>query len=260
MEDPLIATDYQFGSAMRGPWLNSAQEDMQSWTDWMQYEPTAAYPNPDHVDTRPIQGQPPFFNQPQSQLQSRSQSQSHPHPQVTKTTSTPTTTSMYAHAQGVPFTFGETIGMPPAFAFNSNSLSSPLAGEVAPQNSFYAHPSWQPETQEMTGNGTFPYSQADVAPLPAPASVPSVHNSPGSVSKERTNSSSSNASPEPPARTKKRKNRSDDEEPEPKRAGKKDKSQPPSKTAHNEIEKRYRTNLNHKIAALRDSTLPWIML
>jgi hypothetical protein len=40
----------------------------------------------------------------------------------------------------------------------------------------------------------------------------------------------------------------DDEAPSSKRGG-----GPPKKTAHNMIEKRYRTNLNDKIAALRDS-------
>jgi hypothetical protein len=54
-----------------------------------------------------------------------------------------------------------------------------------------------------------------------------------------------------PANAKKRKSIADGNDEQP--AAKKEKQPPVKKTAHNMIEKRYRTNLNDKIAALRDS-------
>lgn len=52
---------------------------------------------------------------------------------------------------------------------------------------------------------------------------------------------------------KKRKSPTEDDDEDSLPSGKRDKGGPPKKTAHNMIEKRYRTNLNDKIAALRDS-------
>ncbi|RMZ70350.1 sterol regulatory element binding sre1 [Pyrenophora seminiperda CCB06] len=76
---------------------------------------------------------------------------------------------------------------------------------------------------------------------------------PTSLNNGRASSTSSHSSPEP-ASTNARKRKSsesdegDDDAPSGKKGG-----GPPKKTAHNMIEKRYRTNLNDKIAALRDS-------
>jgi hypothetical protein len=74
-------------------------------------------------------------------------------------------------------------------------------------------------------------------------------------SQEYAASPSSTSSPEPCTdNIKKRKSSVEDEDeddsPPPSRGGR---SPPVKKTAHNMIEKRYRTNLNDKIAALRDS-------
>ena len=77
--------------------------------------------------------------------------------------------------------------------------------------------------------------------------------SPHSATSSRTFKSSSVASPDHPDSSRKRKSSAsadDDDDDDDSTEG-----QPPpiKKTAHNMIEKRYRTNLNDKIAALRDS-------
>ncbi|OMP87900.1 Sterol regulatory element-binding protein 1 [Diplodia seriata] len=96
--------------------------------------------------------------------------------------------------------------------------------------------------------------QSQSVPQP-PHSTPSLHHSPSSVNSgpdPKTSSSSQQSSPEPVANvaTKKRKSSTEDDSSTDQKSNK----QPPvKKTAHNMIEKRYRTNLNDKIAALRDS-------
>ncbi|KAJ4376155.1 Clr6 histone deacetylase associated PHD protein-2 Cph2 [Neocucurbitaria cava] len=263
MEDPILSSDFPFNN-MRGPWLTTAgdnmtlpapADDLSSWNEWMQYDPAAASQNSQSVESKPAnvpasapylkpdQQQPPPFDRRQQSLSLQSDS-------------TPATAPMFAQSNGVPFTFGQSADMPPAFDFNGNALSSPLTGDVSQQNGFYSPPMWQQQQQQMVDNSLFTsarYTHPGFVAPPPPASTPSLHHSPGSLNNGRASSTSSHSSPEPVTSTKKRKSPSDDEDFDSAPSGKKEKGQPPKKTAHNMIEKRYRTNLNDKIASLRDS-------
>jgi hypothetical protein len=152
---------------------------------------------------------------------------------------------MYSQA-GVPFTFGGSTDMPAAFDFNGNALSSPSTVDPQQQNGFYSPPMWQQQPQPQQPLYT-PTTFAQPGP---PASTPSLHHSPGSLN---NGTPSSHSSPEPATNSKKRKSTEDTDDFDDAPSSKKGGSQPPKKTAHNMIEKRYRTNLNDKIAALRDS-------
>ncbi|KAH8722717.1 hypothetical protein GQ44DRAFT_711519 [Phaeosphaeriaceae sp. PMI808] len=275
---------------MRGSWLTSAgndmtlatSDDMSNWNEWMQYDPAAApSQHTQRVESKPVSAQGPTaflkpgqqqsspFNRPQ-QPEAQSQPQSHSQPQPSN--SIPISAPMYSQGNGTPFTFGQSIEVPPAFDFNGNPLSSPADAEVQQQNGFYSPPIWQhqqqhqqqqqqqqqkQQQQHMADSGFFPNSRFDhstyVAP-PPPTSTPSLHHSPSSLNNGRASSSSSHSSPEPIPNAKKRKSLEDDDDDlDSAPVGKNHKGQPPKKTAHNMIEKRYRTNLNDKIAALRDS-------
>lgn len=268
----MLSTDFSFGN-MRAPWFTSAGDDMtlaapandmSSWNQWMQFTPASASQDSQNVDPKPVDGQGPQTylapNQQQPPQPNRpQQSQSMPVGDI------PTTASMFAQSSGGPFTFGHTADMPPAFDFNGNVLSSPLTGDMPPQNGFYSPPLWQQQQQQqhhhhhqqqMEDNTLFSptqYAQPSFAAPPPPASTPSLHHSPHSLNNGRASSTSSHSSPEPVTHTKKRKSPSEDEDLDAGSSGKREKGQPPKKTAHNMIEKRYRTNLNDKIAALRDS-------
>ncbi|KAF2659835.1 hypothetical protein K491DRAFT_712369 [Lophiostoma macrostomum CBS 122681] len=262
MEPPLMSSDFAFG---RQPWLTTSSDDITlvtpsvddynraDWNEWMQWDPNAQ-PN---TDLKPLNVQgpvcfpkpelsrPPLFNRRQnSQLREGSLSlQSH---------DIPTSAPLHSQANNTPFTFGGDADNPPAFDFDANTLSSPSSGGGRQQNGFYSPPMWQHAGE----NGIFSpqrFEHSGMSSAPAPTvSTPSLHNSPASLHNGRTSSSSTSSSPEPqPGHSKKRKSSEDgDKVP----AGKKGEKQPPvKKTAHNMIEKRYRTNLNDKIAALRDS-------
>jgi hypothetical protein len=229
MEDPTMSSDFPFGG-MRGPWLSTAgdeltlaapADDLSSWNEWMQYNPAAASQNPQ-------QSQPPPITSAQA-------------------TTVPVSAPMYAQA-GVPFTFGGSADMPAAFDFNGNALSSPSTVDPQQHTGFYSPPMWQqqPPPQQQQQQLYTPTAFAHPGP---PASTPSLHHSPGSLN---NGTSSSHSSPEPATNSKKRKS-TDDTDDFDDASSKKAGSQPPKKTAHNMIEKRYRTNLNDKIAALRDS-------
>jgi hypothetical protein len=179
--------------------------------------------------------------------------------------STPISAPMYSQPGDIPFTFGQSLDASPAFDFNGHALSSPADADVQQQNGFYSPPMWQQQQQQSMNNHYFSPSRFDpssiVSQPPPPASTPSLHHSPNSLNNGRASSSSSHSSPEPATNTKKRKTlEEDDDELDTVPSGKKERGQPPKKTAHNMIEKRYRTNLNDKIAALRDSRSPlnWV--
>ena len=275
----MLSSDYPFGAMRSGPWLTTAGDDMTlpaaagademaSWSEWMQFDPAAPSQQSQTVQTKPgnsqgpthfpqaVHAQPPSFNHSQQQQQ-----QQQPPQPIQPTTTVPISAPMYSQpAGGVPFTFGQSAEVPPAFDFNGNPLSSPTDGVVQQhqqQNGFYSPPIWQ-QQQAMNDSSFFSPSRFDqssfVAPAP-PVSTPSLHHSPTSLDNGRASSSSSHSSPEPVMATKKRKSPSeeDDDDVDTAPPGKKEKGQPPKKTAHNMIEKRYRTNLNDKIAALRDS-------
>ena len=271
MEDPLLSSDFPFAS-MRAPWLTTAgddmtltapADDMTNWNEWMQYDPAQASQNTQNVDPKPANPQgPAAYLSPDQQTSPHSLS--HQQSQPLQSSTVPTTAPMFSHAHAVPFTFGQAADVPPAFDFNGNAMSSPLTADMQQQNAFYASHQWQQQQQQqqqhqqqqLADNALFSPTQYDqngfVAPQP-PASTPSLHHSPNSLSNGRASSTSSHSSPEPvTTNVRKRKSLADSEEldddaPSSKKGG------PPKKTAHNMIEKRYRTNLNDKIAALRDS-------
>lgn len=267
-----MSTNYPFTN-MRGPWLTTAgedmslpapAEDMSSWNEFMSFNPAAASQHAQNVDFKPIGTHgPTSFDQP-----SRQQSPSFARPQHTTSQSQtipPNTTAisapMFSQPGDIPFTFGQGIDASPAFDFNGNTLSSPADAEAQQQNGFYSPPIWQQQQQQqqqMPDSSFFSPSRFNQSSYvaPPPASTPSLHHSPNSLDNGRASSSSSHSSPEPVPNAKKRKSvEDDDDDLEQPSAGKKERGQPPKKTAHNMIEKRYRTNLNDKIAALRDSKL-----
>ncbi|PSN66211.1 hypothetical protein BS50DRAFT_574672 [Corynespora cassiicola Philippines] len=271
MENPIMSNDFPFTNGMRPPWLANSGDDMalaapsddlarSDWSEWMQWDPAASQ-NPD-LKPLNVQGpacilkadnRPPIFNRRQnSQLRE---------PSLSLQSDIPPTNTMPGRSHNQPFTFGDNVDLPPAFDFNGHDLSSPSTGDNHQQNGFYSPPMWQqqqhhhhqhqPTDASMFSPQRFDTTSLTAVPAP-PLSTPSLHHSPSSLNNGRTSSSSAHSSPEPlPGNPKKRKSSEDDAEPAP--AGKKEKGQPVKKTAHNMIEKRYRTNLNDKIAALRDS-------
>ncbi|PBP21805.1 hypothetical protein BUE80_DR007339 [Diplocarpon rosae] len=135
------------------------------------------------------------------------------------------------------------------------ALAAPRPGEIAGQEGLYSTPlSWmrlvpsspQPRRPQQQHNGQLSpeeeYQLCSIA-MPPPTQVPG----PGSGSP-----SSPPSSPDPGRSHKRKPSRdgeADDASPEPAHG----RHPAPKKTAHNMIEKRYRTNLNDKIAMLRDA-------
>jgi hypothetical protein len=250
-------------SSMRGPWVTTAGDDTTfpapaedtSWVEWMRYgNPALASQLSRNVGPAARQQSPSFDSQ-----------HHHSQPQSIPAHSTPISAPMYSQPGDIPFTFGQSLDASPAFDFNGHALSSPADADVQQQNGFYSPPMWQQQQQQPMTNHYFSPSRFDpssiVSQPPPPASTPSLHHSPNSLNNGRASSSSSHSSPEPATNTKKRKTlEEDDDEFDTPPSGKKERGQPPKKTAHNMIEKRYRTNLNDKIAALRDSRSPlnWV--
>ncbi|KAI0580645.1 DUF2014 multi-domain protein [Pyrenophora tritici-repentis] len=270
MEDPMLSSDYPFAANMPGPWLTTAGDDltltapaaeMANWNDWMHFDPRAAAAQPSqnnqHVETKAANPQGPaaYLGPAHQTHQTSPQPNPHQHSQSLQPTNTPTTAPMFTQSHG--FTFGQGSDMPQAFDFVANDLSSPLTADMQHQNAFYANQQWQHhQHHQPSDNPLFSpaqYQQSGYGGPPPPASTPSLQHSPTSLNNGRASSTSSHSSPEP-ATTNSRKRKSsesdegDDDAPSSKKGG-----GPPKKTAHNMIEKRYRTNLNDKIAALRDS-------
>lgn len=176
-------------------------------------------------------------------------------------TSVPISAPMYTSSAGGAFAFGQNVDMPSTFDFGASGLSSPPTADHQrqhqPEPAFFSSAMWQqPVHPTATDDAFFSPPQLEtpsfVAP-PASDSIPSLHHSPGSLNNGRSSSASSHSSPEPTTSVKKRKSPSDDDDSSQQQDVKREKGQPPKKTAHNMIEKRYRNNLNDKIAALRDS-------
>jgi hypothetical protein len=129
-------------------------------------------------------------------------------------------------------------------------MLSPQLADIPPREGLYSTPlSWSrpapgPRQQSSYNGMLTPQQESKLRDIAMPPQAQEYPASPSSTS-----------SPEPCTdNIKKRKSsvEDDDEEdsPPPSRGGK---NPPVKKTAHNMIEKRYRTNLNDKIAALRDS-------
>ncbi|CZT50333.1 related to myc-type bHLH transcription factor [Rhynchosporium secalis] len=152
-----------------------------------------------------------------------------------------------------PVAFTDTLALDddPLFPANWDQETPPYDGGL------YSTPlSWEPPVEPKiepiplapytTLNTLTPAQQEKLRNIAMPQHLQyRSHNSPHSTTSTKSHSMSS---PEPNDRSRKRKSSVDvDDEEE-------DDSNPPvKKTAHNMIEKRYRTNLNDKIAALRDS-------
>jgi hypothetical protein len=233
-----MAADFPFSAQHQGPWLSTAADDMTlaaptddlaSWSEWMQYNPDAAAPAPaNKINSIPNSMHPASLS---------------------------VSASMYAPTSTVPFSFGQPANMPTAFDFAPDY--SPPMWQQQHQQHQHQHQHQQHQNQHhqhQHHQPIFSPSQHDhaFASSVAPASTPSLHLSPASLHNDRTSSTSSHSSPEPATSSKKRKSPSEADDDDD-ASDKRERGQPPKKTAHNMIEKRYRTNLNDKIAALRDS-------
>lgn len=141
----------------------------------------------------------------------------------------------------------------PNSAAPATTASVPLAPAVAPNTS----PTGR-EPRRNNAQSTLTPAQRDrlkaiAMPPQLQSQSPKSAGSPESVSSGNDKASAS--SPDTPGRSKpnSRKRKSSAEVDEDEDEDELENPQPVKKTAHNEIEKRYRTNLNDKIAALRDS-------
>jgi hypothetical protein len=263
MEGPMMSNEYAFGNGMRPPWLTTAGDDITlaapvdevprgDWNEWMQWDPAASQNS--EVKPLHVQGPACFLKQDQRPpaLFNRRNSTQLRTPSLALSNEIPTSAPMPGRTA---FTFGEQDEITPAFAFGANVLSSPSVVDVQQQNGYYSPPLWQQQQQQQAAELFMAerFDASAISPVqPPPTSTPSLHHSPSSHHNGHTSSPSIHSSPEPaPANSKKRKSTSEDFEDEP--TGRKGKEQPVKKTAHNMIEKRYRNNLNDKIAALRDS-------
>lgn len=269
MDPPL---DFPYTDAARGSWYASSADDINlsatsadgiggpsDWNQFMQWDPAASQQS---ADVKPLNAQGPVCmlktEQQRTPLINRRQNL-----QLRETTlgltpdAIPISAPLQAQMNGAPYSFGGDVANPPAFDFDSNTLSSPSSGGGQQQSGFISPHMWAQQDQRDDGlfspQGFDQQNRNAPSMHPPPVQTPSLHHSPSSVNNGPTSSSSATSSPEPmPANAKKRKSSSAENEEQPP-AVKKDKQQPVKKTAHNMIEKRYRTNLNDKIAALRDS-------
>lgn len=264
MEPPIMSDEFAFNNGVRPTWLSTSGDDVavatpsadyarNDWNEWMQWDPATSQGS----DFKPLNAQgpvcflkpdqrPPLFNRRQnSQLREPSLG--------LQPTDPPTSAPLQAQMANAPFTFGGDVEHPPAFDFDGTTLSSPSSGGGQQHHGLYSPQTWeQPQAPENAIFSPQRFEQPSISAGAPPISTPSLQHSPGSLNNGRTSSSSVTSSPEPaPSNAKKRKSAS--VESDNASAGKKDKPMPVKKTAHNMIEKRYRTNLNDKIAALRDS-------
>lgn len=159
-------------------------------------------------------------------------------------------------SSGIPFTFGQAPGMTPAFDFTTpGSMVSPME-----HNGMHSYGMRHSQSDSKSPVGSAHGSAASPFTMPGPSlssarpgpppSNGSIRQSPDSSHGKRGISDSPMSSPEPSERPAGLKKRKSDDADDSRRGSK---GQPIKKTAHNMIEKRYRTNLNDKIAALRDS-------
>lgn len=251
-----MALDFQFTQAgLRPSWFSSASDTMPpnapseqlaapSFNHFMTWDPNASQ-GPDvklsgpACPLKPELHHPPVFNP--------------KHTSLAEQATNPPSTAAMPSTHNPQFSFGGNVQPPSAFDFDPHALSSP--SNNGPQDNFYSAPMWPPHMGDNTlfSPPRFEPTALPSASVPPLSNPPSLHHSqsPSSVHNPRTSSSSGHSTPEPGADNPKKRKSSTDDDPTP--AGKKERQQPPKKTAHNMIEKRYRTNLNDKIAALRDS-------
>lgn len=145
--------------------------------------------------------------------------------------------------------FGEDpISEEPLFSTPGALITPPITDNIPSSDGLYSTPlSWErPSTARRSNsyNGVLsPQQESKLRNIAMPNQ---------SQQQSYSASPSSASSPEPDNRRKRKSSVEDDDEedsPPPSNG----RHPPPKKTAHNMIEKRYRTNLNDKIAALRDS-------
>ncbi|KAJ4305892.1 Clr6 histone deacetylase associated PHD protein-2 Cph2 [Kalmusia sp. IMI 367209] len=263
MEDPLMSSDFQFATGVRPSWHTTAPDEIPlsappddftpaSWSEFMTWDPNVSQ-GPDLKLSGPACALKPEHQRP-SILNRKHNPQLRDPSLAIQGTNPPSTVAMSGPSHSAPFTFGENPELPPAFDFDPSALSSPQS-DGQQNGNYYANQMWP---QQMGDSSLFSPPRFDHSGLPS-ASVPPLSNppslhhshSPSSIHNARTSSSSGHSTPEPTSDNPKKRKSSTDEDSAP--MGRKDKQQPPKKTAHNMIEKRYRTNLNDKIAALRDS-------
>lgn len=246
-----MSTEFPFGTAMRAPWLASTPDDLSlqsadafqqaNWEEWMRWDPHSQSQYPSKEPQGPI---PPQYLKAEAKT-----------PAFDHQADSPPMPADPARGANIHFTFGQSMENSHAFQFDSQNRS-PISNQGKP--SYTENPMWtENDRLEQNEDGLFsplPFDQQQMqmhgAP-PPPQSTPSLQHSPSSVTDPKTSSSSNQSSPEPlSGPTKKRKSSIEGESSDQQRNGR----QPPvKKAAHNMIEKRYRTNLNDKIAALRDS-------
>jgi len=208
-----------------------------TWDDWMRWTPSQAQATP-----KPLNAQGPLshLNNPENaRLYNTRLGADLQGPALTA----PGPEDEVVAPSAIPFTFGQPVDTLPAFQFSAPVTSAAVtAGQQIPA----------PLATDWNSNNNLasPLSLDGQSQVP-PLSTPSLGHSPESAQMQAT-SSSDHSSPEgvtKPVNKKKRKSLVDED------AAKEtpSKQHPVKKTAHNMIEKRYRTNLNDKIAALRDS-------
>lgn len=259
-QDPLLSNlDFQFAAAgVRPSWLGSgpAQVPLRtpsedpttpSFTDFMTWDPNVSQ-GPDLKLSGPAC---PSSNKPAS----AQRLQLHPKDARRPSSSNHLSSKMPASTHNPAFSFGESSDLPPAFDFDAHSLSSPQSDATHQHANYYPNHIWPSHMadQMLFSPPRYDSNALPSASVPPLSNPPSLHHSqsPASSHNARTSSSSEHSTPEPASdNPKKRKSSTDHDSPP---TGKKEKQMPPKKTAHNMIEKRYRNNLNDKIAALRDS-------
>ncbi|KAF2197320.1 hypothetical protein GQ43DRAFT_458588 [Delitschia confertaspora ATCC 74209] len=267
MDIPGMNADFSFDGGMGGQWFSTAEEislataadadyGRSDWNEWMQWDPAASQ----NTDTKsPLNAQGPicYFKPGQKPpiYHRRQNSQLRDPILGLQLNNGIVNGPIQNRTNAATYVFGGNTEPAPEYQFDASSLSSPSVGD-GQQNGYYSPPSWNQAPGTLNGNSSFPPVRLEQEDVPtnghgAPLSTPSLNHSPNSTNHTHTSSSSLQSSPEPeqPKNSKKRKSISGDDPPE----GKKGKQPPVKKTAHNMIEKRYRTNLNDKIAALRDS-------
>ncbi|KZF23544.1 hypothetical protein L228DRAFT_118638 [Xylona heveae TC161] len=245
-----------------------------NWEEWMRWDGTAQTVSPkqfnkpspqqfikeEHIS--PVMGrqespqaQPTTTDQPSAFTQMRS----------------PVDMTALPTMDGSSFTFGEDRNNDAQFQFDdplsttsgstpaqqsSSFYSDPLAWAQVPQNTPTVAGTVSPltlEQQQHLRNIAFtPYAAAAFQQSPDSATG-TRRSSTSSPEPSRNTAASSSTNTPNTNNNRKRKSSADDDNIESPTEAKPAKQPPVKKTAHNMIEKRYRTNLNDKIAALRDS-------
>jgi hypothetical protein len=260
--------DYSYIEGMPAVWPVSSAESMQfsgapsrntlqagtlpngAWEDFMQWNPNSQLQTNRNEQTA-FQDTPE--DQQKASLYSRRAGSDISEPSLGLTS--PESVQMAALASsGISYTFGQTATSGPAFSFAPNALVSPALSQgqqsIYPDTSVWGSQSPLDHTSSAMVSPTTLNGQRQNGHGQSQAlSASSLQHSPDSAHTTTSPSASESLSDNGASLNgKKRKSDQTDYE-----SGNSSKPVPIKKTAHNMIEKRYRTNLNDKIAALRDS-------